>query len=135
MILFLDLRNDRAAFAAVDAKKATWLERPPSTGALAKALKALGMPRRRPSAVVVAMGGEPGKRNVSWSTVRAGVAAANSLALAWHVPSVALPVVGDEDRVALAARVRAAAKDAKPGAWVTAAYSGEPTITKAKPQL
>ncbi|HTM68350.1 MAG TPA: hypothetical protein VL426_03555 [Candidatus Binatia bacterium] len=138
MILFIDLRNDRHDFAAVDAKRTKWLTTPAassSSGPLAKALKAFGMPKRKPSAVAVAMGGEPGKRDVSWSAVRAGVAAANALALAWNVPAVAVAVAGDESRLALEDMVRKVAKGAASGAWVPAKYSGEPTITQAKPLL
>lgn len=138
MILFIDLRNDRTTFAAIEPKKAKWLTLPAASssgGPLAKALKAFGMPKRKPSAVAVAMGVQPGKRDVSWSTVRAGVASANALALAWNVPAIALTVAGDEPKAALEDMVRKAAKGARRGAWVSARYSGEPTITQAKPLL
>ncbi|HTK05482.1 MAG TPA: hypothetical protein VL500_07890 [Candidatus Eisenbacteria bacterium] len=138
MILFLDLRNDRFSFAAIEAKRTKWVRTPGAVsvgGSLAKALKAFGMPKRRPTAVIVAAGGDPALRNVSWSTVRAAVAAANALALAWNVPVASMPVNGDEEPAMLEKMIRAAAKGAKRGVWASARYSGEPTITKAKPLL
>jgi len=138
MILFLDLRNDKFSFAAIEAKKAKWVRTPGAVsvgGSLAKALRSFGMPKKRPSTVAVAAGGDPVLRNVSWSTVRAGIAAANALALAWNVPVATVPVRGDEAPTQVEDLVRAAAKDAKRGTWASARYSGEPTITKAKPLL
>lgn len=138
MILYLDLRNDRFSFAAIEAKRATWVRTPGAVsvgGSLAKALKAFGMPKKRPTAVAVAAGGDPALRNVSWSTVRAAIAAANALALAWNVPVATVPVRGDETADEVEAMVREAAKVAKRGVWASARYSGEPTITKAKPLL
>jgi tRNA A37 threonylcarbamoyladenosine modification protein TsaB len=132
MILFLDVRNDGATAAVLDAKAAKWTTvagQRAGFDALAKAKRLLGA--RAPACVVVAMGaGE--KRDVSWSTVRAGVAMANALAFAWGVPAAEIAVAGDDPRAEVEKRVRAAAKKAKRGRWVGAAYSGEPTITKAK---
>lgn len=138
MILFLDFRNDRLSIARIAAKDAQWVAVPggtPAGKAVEKAMKAFGMPAKKPASVAVAVGGERGVRDVSWSTVRAAIAAANALAFAWRVPIVPVPVCGDEPRTAIESLVRAAAKGAKIGTWASARYSGEPTITKAKPLL
>lgn len=136
MILFLDFRNDRMAVARIAPKDARWVVVPGRTlagKAVEKAMKAFGMPAKKPTSIAVAVGGEKGVRDVSWSTVRAAIAAANALAFAWRVPIVPVPVRGDETRADLEARARASAKGAKIGTWASARYSGEPTITKAKP--
>lgn len=138
MILYLDLRNDTYAFAAIEAKKATWVTASGGTsaaGPLAKAFKEFGLLKKKPTCVALAIGGDAAKRNVSWSTVRAGVATANALALAWNVPVARIHVEGDETHGAIETLVRKAAKAAKPGEWASAVYSGEPTITKAKSVL
>ncbi len=137
--LFLDFRNDGTTIAAIGAKRSRWSMLPAGTAtgaAVAAALRTLGLRTRKPSCIVVAAGGDREKRNVSWSTVRAGVAAANALAFAWNVGATDVPVDGDESRETLEAKVRAACAGAKPGeGWASALYSGEPTITKAKPLL
>lgn len=136
MILFLDFRNDSMSVARITSKDARWVAAPgrtPAGKAVEKAMKAFGMPAKKPTSVAVAVGGEKGVRDVSWSTVRAAIAAANALAFAWRVPIVPVPVRGDESRAATETLVRAASKGAKIGTWASARYSGEPTITKAKP--
>lgn len=138
MILLLDFTNEKLSLARVTPKDARWIAAPGGTSAgkaVEKALKAFGMPAKKPKAVAVAVGGEKGVRNVSWSTVRSGIAAANALAFAWRVPVVPVSVRGDESRDALASLARAAAKGAAIGPWASALYSGEPTITKAKPRI
>lgn len=138
MILYLDLRRDEVTLAAVDDKGAKWLAVPGDNmigQALAKAKRPFGLLRKKPACVVVAMNAPDAVRNVSWSGVRQGVATANSLAFAWGVPVTAVRVCGDEPREALAEMVRKAAIGAQPGEWVSAVYSGEPTITKAKNDL
>lgn len=136
MILLLDFRNDGLYLARIAPKDARWIAAPggtPAGRAVEKAMKAFGMPAKKPKSIAVAVGGEKGMRDVSWSTVRAAIAAANALAFAWRVPIVPVPVRGDETREAVEALVRTAAKGAKVGTWASALYSGEPTITKAKP--
>ena len=138
MILYLDFRNDTFFFAVIEDKKAKWVTEPGGTsagGPLAKAFKEFDLLKKKPNCIALAMGGDMGKRNVSWSTVRAGVATANALALAWHIPVARIHVEGDETYAVLETLVREEAKKAKLGEWASAVYSGEPTITKAKPLL
>jgi len=141
MILVIDLTNDRLVFGAVDGRGGRWLEYPllrGGQGALDKALRAFGSRRRPPTAVVLVERGGPDRKmepHVSWSTVRAGVAMANTLAYSWNVPVVGLPPDGLSSRQTLAAAAWKAAKPAKTGNWVSAAYSGEPNITKSKKTL
>jgi hypothetical protein len=138
MILYLDIRRDHVALAAVDAKSAKWLDLKGDNkvgAALAKAKLSLGIGRRKPKAVVVAVNAAdatPETRNVSWSGIRQGIATANALAFAWGVPVCSLEVRGDEARTALREPILTAAKKAKDGVWVRAAYDGEPNITVAK---
>jgi hypothetical protein len=137
MILLLDFTNETARIAAVGAKDATWTAAPPFAKggvfrAFDKARRAKGFPKGKPACVAVALSAKGFARDVSWSTVRAGVAMANGLAFAWGVPSVAVGVTGAESQDELAVAARVAAKKAKKGVWVSATYSGEPTITKAK---
>lgn len=135
MILFLDFTNETARIAAVGAKGATWGVAPTRRGvfrAFDKARRSKGFPKGKPSCVAVALSAKGVVRDVSWSTVRAGVAMANGLAFAWGIPSVAVGVTGAETQDELATAARVAAKKAKKGVWVSATYSGEPTITTAK---
>ncbi|MEY4744928.1 MAG: hypothetical protein RL272_873 [Candidatus Parcubacteria bacterium] len=136
-ILYFDFRNDKVALAAVAKKASRWIELPagtPTGRAVDAALRRLGFRAKHPSCVTVAAGGAREKRNVSWSTVRAGVAAANALAFAWNVGVSDILIDGDETHEALEAKIRAACAGMKPGeGWASALYSGEPTITKAKP--
>ncbi len=135
MILFLDFTNETARVAAVGAKGAMWVSAPTGRGvfrAFDKARRSKGFPKGKPSCVAVALSAKVASRDVSWSTVRAGVAMANGLAFAWGVPSVAVVVTGAESPDELAAAARVAAKKAKKDVWVSATYSGEPTITVAK---
>ncbi len=135
--LYVDLRNGSLRFAAVGPKTAAWSVAPGGAvvgKGLAKALATLGFRRARPSCVAVATGGEPGSRDVSWSTVRSGVAVGNTLAFAWHVPVVAVAIRGDETPAAVEEAVRRACAGAKAGEWVRAGYSGEPNITTPKRQ-
>lgn len=133
MILFFDLRNDGAAVGAIDASADRWISasgRRIGFRMLARARSMLG--GKKPSCVAVAMNASDARRDVSWSTVRAGVAMANALAFAWNVPAAEVRVAGGEPRKALAGLVRKAAKEAKKGRPVGAIYSGEPHITTAK---
>lgn len=135
MILFFDFTNETASIAAIGAKGAKWTSAPTGRGvfrAFDKARRSKGFPKGKPSCVAVALSAKGVVRDVSWSTVRAGVAMANGLAFAWGVPSVAVGVTGAESSDELAVAARIAAKTAKKGVWVSAAYSGEPTITQAK---
>lgn len=135
MILFLDFTNETARVAAVGAKGAKWVAAPTGRGvfrAFDKARRSKGFPKGKPTCVAVTLSAKGIARDVSWSTVRAGVAMANGLAFAWGVPSVAVGVTGAESPDELVIATRAAAKTAKKGKWVSATYSGEPTITVAK---
>ncbi len=138
MILYLDLRRDEVTIAALDAndaKTARWsvLSGDNMIGrALDKAKKAFGLLRKNPSCVVLAVNAPEAVRNVSWSGVRQGVATANTLAFAWGVPVASVQVCGDESREAVAELALKAAEGAKKGEWISAIYSGEPSITKAK---
>ena len=135
MILYLDIRRDEVTIAAVEAKAARWLVVPGDNmigRALDKAKKGFGLLRKNPACIVLAVNAPEAVRNVSWSGVRQGVATANSLAFAWGLPVAAVQVCGDEPREAVAEMVRKAAEGAKKGEWLSAIYSGEPTITKAK---
>ena len=71
---------------------------------------------------------------VSWSAMRAAVAAANTLAFAWGVPVLKIVSNGGETREELAAAAREASAKAVPGqqVWLKPAYGGEPHITKPK---
>ncbi len=137
--LYLDFRNDKVTLAAIGAKASRWIALPAGTPvgrAVDAAIRRLGFRSRKPACVAVAAGGPREKRNVSWSTVRAGVAAANALAFAWNVGVTDVLVDGDETRQALEAMVFAACARMAPGeGWASALYSGEPTITKAKPLI
>ena len=89
--------------------------------------------------------GEKGKRNMSWSTVRAAVALTNALAFAWGVPAVAVRA-GEESSapsapsvppapvndISFASLAEKAIAGAESDAKVSATYDGEPNITKAK---
>jgi len=136
MILFLDVRNAATTVGAIDTKKERWLSVEGDRSgmlAVAKARAKFGIDRKPPQAVVVAMNA-PGAnaRDVSWSSVRAGIAVANALAFAWGVPVAAIAVNGDEAPEAVVALARDAAAHAEPGVWVSAHYSGEPNITTPK---
>ena len=69
----------------------------------------------------------------AWSAIGTAVALGNSLAYAWNVPVVGLPLAGDEKFAEVEEAVRKVAARPRKGAWLKAAYSGEPNITKAKP--
>jgi hypothetical protein len=139
-ILVLDYHNRGFRFGAVGAARSRWLEKvAPTAGSfrpLAAAFKEFGLPRQRPSVIVVALGDRSaGAEHVSWSTVRAAIATANTLAFAWQVPCVAARVRGTETTDELAVLARQVAVKAPVGNWVQAAYDGEPHITMAKPKL
>ena len=142
MVLVVDFDNERRAFGAADKLKIRWFRSAAGDavrGSLDKALPALGFDRRRPSAVAVMLGersavpvaGQP-VRNVSWSTVRAAVAAANTLAFAWNVPVITLRLAARPTDKELLAMIRKEAGAAETGNWAAAVYSGEPNITKPK---
>ena len=136
MVLLLDHSGERLVFGALGGRKDKWLRTPPVVGGfgpLAKAFKAFGLRRRPPRAVVAALYDRAaGAPHVPWSVVRAAVAAANTLAFAWNVPVAAIRLSGRESRDEVAALALAAAAKAPPGEWISAVYSGEPNISKAK---
>ncbi len=136
MVLFLDIRNDRAIIAIVEVERAQWMSvKGERVGfrSFDRVKKVLG--KKKPGAVIVAVGEPSTKRALSWSTMRTGVAMANGLAFAWDIPVVAIEICGDETRGELAEMVKKAAKKAKKNRWITTSYNGEPNITKAKNSL
>lgn len=93
---------------------------------LKKAVAAFKLRTRRPDGIVVHVGHEG--RDVTWSTVRAAVAAGNALAFALGVPVAAVsqaPAEGEDAYDFCRARLSGVAE----GEWAKAAYNGEPNIT------
>src|SRR5512142_3344506 len=106
--LYFDFRNDAVTLAKVGKKASRWIRLPagtPTGAAVDAAVRKLGFRAKRPSCIALAAGGTREKRNVSWSTVRAGVAAANALAFAWNVGVTDVLVEGDESREVIEAMV------------------------------
>lgn len=144
MVLIIDFGNERLAFGAADGRRIKWFRTAAERGgvAVAKALRALGFDRRPPAMVAVMLeerrgvqAGDRPVRRVSWSTVRAAVAAANTLAFAWNIPVVTLRPSDHPDDRHLSALVDKKAFRPKKGEWAAAVYSGEPNITRPKKTL
>lgn len=140
LVLYLDVRNARTSVTRFTMEKGTMVGKKVSvTGArigaaLAKASIAFRFSKTKFSCIAVATGGSRATRDVSWSGIRAGIAAANALGFAWGVPVVEVAVQGDETPAMVASLVREAAKEAKKGSHVTPLYDGEPNITTPKPR-
>lgn len=131
MILYLDVRNDRVAVAAVRKDGVSWSRSlgPKIGPALSRGLRAA---KGKVTTVVVARGTDRKIRDASWSANRAAVAAGNAIAFAWGVPVTMLDVRGDETPRALLPMIRSAATSAVRGVHVRPAYDGEPNITTPK---
>ena len=136
MVLYVEYGADACLFGALGARQAVWSSAalvPGDMRPLAKALVKFGLARRRPEAVVAGLADRlAGAAHVPWSTVRAAVAAVNTLGLAWDVPVAAIKLAGTESRDDKVSLVRQAAAQARKGDWISALYSGEPNISKAK---
>ena len=136
MVLFLDIRNDSAIVAIIEVQRARWMSMKGERVGFRlfdRVKKVLG--KKKPEAVIVAVGEPSAKRALSWSTMRTGVAMANGLAFAWGIPLAPIEICGDETRGELAEMVKKAANKAKKNRWITTSYNGEPNITKAKNNL
>lgn len=134
MILYIDIQKTKNTVGIIGARKAEWVTSASRGGVYALLEKVdvrFGIFTKRPTAIVVASGSEG--RDVSWSSVRTGVAVANTLAFTWKasVSEISLDV-GDTNKE-IATKVRRAAKQVTKKKWLKATYSGEPNITKAKP--
>jgi len=133
-VLYLDVRNARTSVTLFDGtgSKKVSVAGARVGAALAKAAKTFRFVKNKVSCVAVATGGDRATRDVSWSGIRAGIAAANALGFAWGVPVVEVVVRGDERPAESAALVKEAVAVAKKGSHVTPLYDGEPNITTPK---
>jgi hypothetical protein len=133
MILVIDIANERTRAALIGARRSFWRTAPGRDGFFSL-LAALKRSRRLPSrgaAGVIALVSRPGAvRDASWSAVRAAVATANALAFAWGVSAATLPIEGDESESEIARLATTTLRQAGKRARATAAYDGEPNITK-----
>jgi hypothetical protein len=133
MVLFLLFGDQGLKIGAVSARETKWFR---SAGrdpypALGRFIDFRG--KRSVKAVVCGLADGPDSAwKASWSTVRAAVAMANALALAWGVPVASLPVSGQENESELAEAARRVGLKAKGKGWIRAKYSGQPNITKPK---
>lgn len=140
MMLIIDFTNEHHRICLLEGRTAKWFDEGASTGRynlLSRVTKYCDRVEKYPRAIAVTLRVrnqkvEPQTHNVSWSTIRAAVAMANTLAFAWNVKVVEVPVSGAETEKELIAAAKAAAEGGKKKVWVKAKYSGEPTITKAK---
>jgi hypothetical protein len=133
MILIVDYRNEqsRLLLAGQGGARSFIGGRGQGFVQLEQVLKEMSG-QESPGGVAVVLPGEdsPGSpERLSWSTVRAAVSMANSLAFAWGVPAVRVPALTDDELVARASEVIAAAEATD---RVSAFYDGEPNITKPK---
>lgn len=135
MVLLLLFGDKGLKIGAVSAQETKWFR---SAGrdpypALGRFIDFRG--KRPVKAVVCGLAGPNSEWKASWSTVRASVAMANALALAWGVPVASLPVSGRESDRELAEAARQVGSKAKRKGWIKAQYSGNPHITKPKKRL
>lgn len=135
MVLFLLFGDQGLRIGAVGARQTKWFR---SAGrdpypALGRFIDFKG--KRPVKAVVCGLAGPDSGWKASWSTVRASVAMANALALAWGVPVASLTISGQESEAELATAARRAAAKGKGKGWIQAQYSGQPHITRPKKKL
>jgi hypothetical protein len=135
MILIIDYKNQSQDILLVDEGSARRFESPLGQGLrgvdeVKNVLDEKGVDRVDGVAVIIPDKGEARERGMTWSAIRAAVAAGNALAFAWNVPAVR--VRGGEDEQSLVKEAEEALEGAGPDSRVSAEYDGEPNITTPK---
>jgi hypothetical protein len=132
MVLIIDYRQNESRLLLADGNSVRSFcgERGAGFDQLNCALDELGK-EARPDGIAVVLPEKSGTDDVhmSWSTVRAAVSMANSLAFAWGVPAVGFSGGAGGELVTAAVE---ALRGADASSRVSAFYDGEPNITKPK---
>ncbi|MFH1047845.1 MAG: hypothetical protein V1738_06090 [Patescibacteria group bacterium] len=134
MILILDYRQATSALLLADEKSVRRFSDTIGNGfrQLDEMLNLIG-PKADVQGVAVVLADrtdDSAENKLTWSTVRAAVSLANSLAFAWGVPAVRIaPSVVESE---LVERAKKFLSEANPSSRVSALYDGEPNITKPK---